>query len=121
MYKLTRFLCRGVFMPQDILVWIPLNLMTFLAVHFAFAIVGLTVKVMNEKHITVENLIYALFFGIFYFLNLVWDKNAVVLDFRPNKQIQKLNEEIVRHINEKSKLQEYIDADTRKTPERIDS
>lgn len=78
-------------MNQDILLWIPVNILTVLAVHFSFSLIGAAIKIMNTKHLTVRSFICAFVFGFFYFLSQVWDLDGVILDFRPHKEVDDLN------------------------------
>jgi hypothetical protein len=103
-------------MNQDILLWIPLNIITLLAVHFSFALVGMVIKIMNTKYLTVKSFICAVMFGFFYFLSQVWDLDGVVLDFRKDEKVENLkrllkkqHEELEVMFNQKKALQLKLD------------
>ena len=98
-------------MNQDILFWIPLNTVSIVAAHLAFALVGLVITLTEKKHITVEDATWAFIFGFFYSAQKFVNMEQVLIDLRPHSEITRLEEKhrylldvIERHIKEKSDM-----------------
>lgn len=56
---------------------------TYLIVHFAFALFGLIIELINTRYLKVRDLFWAGMFGVFYFLSTVAEFDRLVIDLRP--------------------------------------